>query len=194
MNHVACLFWLVSITIPESVTSIGYRAFANCKNLESIEVDTRNEYYSSENGLLLNQDGDTLIQVPAGMKTQKFLIPEGIKTIVDSAFEGIVFIEVIEIPSSVEQVYAGSFWSSYSLKEIDVNQYNELYKSIDGVLFTKDGKTLIKYPIRHVDTNYTIPYGTGYWPSVFRTNKISSNGCASKYCQDNWPNAFAVSS
>ena len=118
IDHVAFAYsGLSSITIPESVTSIGYRAFANCKNLVSIEVDTRNEYYSSENGLLLNQDGDTLIQVPAGMKTQKFLIPEGIKTIVDSAFEGIVFIEVIEIPSSVELVYA-AILVVYSLKKL----------------------------------------------------------------------------
>jgi len=196
IDHVAFAYsGLSSITIPESVTSIGYRAFANCKNLESIEVDTRNEYYSSENGLLLNQDGDTLIQVPAGMKTQKFLIPEGIKTIVDSAFEGIVFIEVIEIPSSVEQVYAGSFWSSYSLKEIDVNQYNELYKSIDGVLFTKDGKTLIKYPIRHVDTNYTIPYGTEViGPQSFELTKSLQTVVLPNTVRIIEPNAFAVSS
>ena len=44
---------LSSIEIPSGVTSIGELAFDNCSNLESINVGDDNQYYSSEDGVLM---------------------------------------------------------------------------------------------------------------------------------------------
>ena len=45
------------------------------------------------------------------------------------------------------------------LEEIDVNNENNYYKSIDGVLFSKDGKTLLEYPNDKKGKDYIVPNG-----------------------------------
>jgi hypothetical protein len=44
-----------------------------------------------------------------------------------------------------------------SLKEINVDENNEYYSSVNGVLFDKNQTTLIEYPCGSKTTNYTIP-------------------------------------
>lgn len=41
----------------------------------------------------------------------------------------------------------------------DVPEDHPLYKTIDGVLFTKDGKTLLDYPSGRTETHYDVPAG-----------------------------------
>ena len=50
-----------------------------------------------------------------------------------------------------------SFLDCKNLKSIEINKNNNKYKSIDGVLFTKDGKTLITYPASKEESSYIIP-------------------------------------
>ena len=50
------------------------------------------------------------------------------------------------IPSGVTNLNAYGFAHLYALKEIIVADGNPAYKDIDGILYTKDGKTLVAYP------------------------------------------------
>ena len=54
-------------------------------------------------------------------------------------------------------------WGGYGrwepLTEIKVAEGNETFCAVDGVLFTKDMKTLLLYPRGKTDTEYTIPDG-----------------------------------
>ena len=52
-----------------------------------------------------------------------------------------------------------SFQDMRKLARIQISDSNTNYKTVDGVLFTKDGKTLIKYPIAKPDLYYTTPAG-----------------------------------
>ena len=49
----------------------------------------------------------------------------------------------------------------YDLKSINVNKDNPTFCSVDGVLFSKDRKTLINYPVNHAGTTYNTPEETG---------------------------------
>ncbi len=57
-----------------------------------------------------------------------------------------------------EYLYSPEFpLLSENLKEIIVDTENEDYKSIDGVLFSKDGKELLLYPPAKTNRAYTVP-------------------------------------
>ena len=65
-------------------------------------------------------------------------------------------VEVISIGKNVESIGVWAFENNQSLKEFIVDEENENYCSVDGVLFTKDMKTLLFYPAAH-GKEYIIP-------------------------------------
>lgn len=65
-------------------------------------------------------------------------------------------VEIIEIGKNVESIGEWAFENNQSLKAINVSEENESFCSVDGVLFTKDMKTLLFYPAAHGE-EYVIP-------------------------------------
>ena len=51
------------------------------------------------------------------------------------------------------------FNNTPSLVKISVNDKNPNYKSVDGNLYTKDGKSLIRYAPGRTDTEFVVPMG-----------------------------------
>ena len=83
-------------------------------------------------------------------------IPEGATSIGDRAFSQ-TSLESIVIPASVTVIGPSIhevFYQCYNLKNITVESGNTAYKSVDGVLYTADGTTLIQYPQNKADTSY----------------------------------------
>ncbi len=79
-------------------------------------------------------------------------------TMIDfGAFEGDELLEKIYIPSSINKICSDAFYNTPSLVSIKVDKENGYYESKDGVLYTKHGKTLIKYPQGKTDTHFVIP-------------------------------------
>ena len=48
-------------------------------------------------------------------------------------------------------------FTSDGITHIDVSEENQCYSSVDGVLFSKNGMSLIKYPCGRADETYTVP-------------------------------------
>lgn len=69
------------------------------------------------------------------------------------------YVEVIYIGKDVKYIDETSFFYCKELRAIEVDEANEYYTSVDGVLYTKDMKTLLSYPIKKEGTAYTIPKG-----------------------------------
>lgn len=55
--------------------------------------------------------------------------------------------EVIKIGKNVSKIGSWAFENNQKLKRFDVSPENEYYCSVDGVLFTKDMKQLLFYPL-----------------------------------------------
>lgn len=85
------------------------------------------------------------------------IIPNSVTTIGENAFYGCVYLKTVTIGSGVTSIGDRAFESCNSLTEITVSGENLYYKSVDNVLFNKDGTLLIKYPEGITATSYTIP-------------------------------------
>lgn len=160
---------LTSISIPSSVTSNSMTmSFTGCSSLNSINVHESNPLYSSLDGVLLNKDQTTLITVPNGRSGQ-YNIPNGVLTIGQNAFSNCSLVTSVSIPESVTFGYWSIFMGCNTLTNIYVDEQNELYSSIDGVLFNKDGTLLVCYPEGR-NGSYEIPSGThvvGEWAFAY---------------------------
>ena len=78
-------------------------------------------------------------------------------------FNNCKILEEIFISSSITSILyenGGPYTGCTSLKRIVVEEGNPSYKSVDGVLYSKDGKKLIWYPSAKTDETYDIPQGT----------------------------------
>lgn len=87
------------------------------------------------------------------------VIEEGITMIPSTAFCYAENCVSISIPASVETIEEGTtpFWAMYSLEKFIVDDNNPNYKSVDGILFSKNGETLVFFPQKQGATEYTIP-------------------------------------
>lgn len=63
------------------------------------------------------------------------------------------------IPDNVISIGNHAFFGCENLTNIIVDVNNQNYKSIDGNLYSKDGKTLIQYAIGKTATSFSIPDG-----------------------------------
>lgn len=131
---------LTSVTIPANVVYIGEEVFKECDALRSISVAADNSVYKSENGLLLSKDGRTLFEGVNG----SVQIPDGVEKIVESAFVGRRNLTSVSLPKSVRDVEVAIFENCNSLKSIVVDSANANYKSENGLLLSKDGRTLFE--------------------------------------------------
>jgi len=90
------------------------------------------------------------------------VIPETIEelpvtVIGDRAFSDCTRLTSITIPESVTSIGDGAFSGCSSLVSITVDEDNSSFTSLDGVLFTQDGKTILAYPAGKAETEYIIP-------------------------------------
>jgi len=172
---------LEKVIIPSNVESIGEQVFYECSSLVEILAAEGNENFCTEGGVLFNKDKTTLISFPAGKTDSSFSVPSGVKVIFGGAFAGCtsliditlpeglieigdwafdnVEITTINIPDSVEKIGRSAFVYCYCLEAINVSEDNPNYCSEDGILFTKDKKNLIYYPIGNTNTIYKVPDG-----------------------------------
>ncbi len=139
--------FIENVVIEDGVTNIGKYAFYNCSSLKNVTIPnsvTSIGYFAFE-----------------GCKNlENITIPEGITNIKSYSFEDCSSLERITIPESVVNIGDRVFGGCKNLKEINVQENNQNYKSIDGVLYTKDETIIIAYPIGKTDTEYVISDGT----------------------------------
>ena len=89
------------------------------------------------------------------------VVEEGITKIPSTAFCYAENLLTVSIPASVTNMSIGDtpiFWGNYSLQAINVHEDNAVFISVDGILFSKDKKTLYMYPMNKEGESYTIPH------------------------------------
>jgi len=102
------------------VLSIGNNVFWNCFYLTTIEVDTDNPEYASENGVLFNKTKTTLIKYPQGITDNFYSIPSSVTTIGNNAFSDCTFLTSVTISNSVTTVGNQAFQNCTGLTSLNI--------------------------------------------------------------------------
>ena len=143
------------IVLPETVTSISYGAFYNCCNLEEVNIPNGVNFlgfkmFSGCNSLkklsisfdliaelkmLFMQNSSTYLSIPSTLETIAIMGSSvKLSNFSDHSLNNLI------ISANVTNINLRNYTFDY----IEVDEANETYKSIDGSLYSKDGKTLIK--------------------------------------------------
>lgn len=138
-------------------------------------------------GVTFSVDGKTLIKYPETKVDEKYIVPEGIEVIGRRAFSSAKYLRTLTLPFSLKEIgdYAlgapnliSIIWCTYpniigqyilgfpysNISKFDVlsNSSNCVLK--DGVLFSKDEKTLLCFPPKKINDRlsgiYEVPEGT----------------------------------
>ncbi len=110
---------LTSMTIPASVTSLQAGSFSDCNNLTAITVTEPNGSYTSQDGVLFNDDLTTLIQFPAG-KSGFYTVPSTVTTISIVAFINADGLTGVTLPDGLTILGSGAFYSCGALLSINI--------------------------------------------------------------------------
>lgn len=134
---------LAAVTVTDNVVSVGKEAFSGCYALTSAVLGAGLKEIS-ENTFA---DDESLSSVTISSAEK----------IGDGAFAGCSSLKSVALPENTSVISATAFSGCSSLTDITVSDSNTSFSSTDGILFSKDGKTLVKYGSAREDSKYEIP-------------------------------------
>ena len=126
------------------VTKIGNRAFEKLANIKGIRIP---------NGV--TEIGDYAFKGCTSLRSVN--IPSSVVKINIGAFSECASLTDIAISEGLTQIAGGVFDYCTALTSIKVSEENQSFCDIDGVMFSKDGSTLVFYPVGRGESRYAIP-------------------------------------
>lgn len=154
---------LTTITIPQNTRYIGDGAFSFGDLLQNIFVSNGNTHFTSLDGVLTTNDQRTLIALPSGRKGD-FRIPASVDSIAPQAFYGCHLLESVTLPSHMANIGENPFIFCDGLKEIHVDNANNAFLSLEGVLLSADKTAIVAVPNAKQGA-YAVPEGITSIPS-----------------------------
>ena len=163
LKDVSAPLSLTSVTVPATIThetvtyavnTINFYAFSGCSKLSSITIPNS-----------VTSIGEYAFNNCSSLETVE--IPEGVTKLNGNVFFGCSNLTKVNIPATLTSVGVGIFAGCVNLSNISVDSGNVYFSSENGILYSKDKKTLYAYPT--ASGNYEIPSNvTTIYGSAFR--------------------------
>ena len=135
-------FGVSSVSTPIESGSVGFGSFdfSSLENAAKNQLTAQKEIESFYKNAEVN--GTTLVKYNGS--DENVVIPSGITEIKNSAFYSSK-VKSIKIPETVSKIEVVGIYCS-SVESFEVDPGNRYFKSIDGVVYTADGRTLVQFP------------------------------------------------
>ncbi|MDD3842618.1 MAG: leucine-rich repeat domain-containing protein [Candidatus Izemoplasmatales bacterium] len=120
------------VNIPANVSSIGQQTFSSCTGLRTITVDLENDYFTSVDGVLFNDDITTLVAYPPANVMTTYTVPASVTTIAAYAFSGMRVLQSLVFQNGLATINYYSISNSSSLQTvyIPLSVTNVVYSAI----------------------------------------------------------------
>jgi len=125
---------LTEVKLPASLTTIGESAFSDCTGLTSLDLSGCTSLTTIDYSAFKDCTGLTNLDLSACTS---------LTTIGWGAFEGCTGLTSISLPASLTTIGVGAFFDCTGLTSLTVDSRNTKYKSINNIIYTKDGLTLV---------------------------------------------------
>jgi len=139
---------LISITIPDTLTTIEPDAFSFTPKLKNIIISKNHPTLAFIDGVLYNKEHKSILRYLQSNTAQHFDVPDGIKLIEEGAFFRSQLISV-NIPGSVEQINSEGFNQCHSLKELNMAEGLRIIES--AVIFNCRSLETVTFPASVTD-------------------------------------------
>ena len=96
----------------------------------------------------------------SGIRAEEVRIPEGVACLTEPDTFYACSVGVLHIPSSLTDLNVNMAFTYTPIERFETAQEHPVYSARDGVLFSRDGKTLIAYPSGAKAAHYDVPAGT----------------------------------
>lgn len=110
---------LEKISLPRTLKTIGKYAFENSTNLNTIQIEISNPYLCLKDNVIFSNDMNSLIMCAPG-KRGEYVIPEGVRTIEDTAFSGCEYLTKVILPQTLIHIGTDAFCYCRGLYEISL--------------------------------------------------------------------------
>lgn len=158
-----------SYTVTMTETLYGKWSGGVIQTVGSLKYRVTSESYKTAELVGYEGDGPTgSFAIPASITLSGY--DYDVTSIGENAFDGCTGMTSVSIGSGVATIGDEAFMNCTALEAFDVDGDNAAYKSVGGVLYSRDGSTLLAYPIAKSGTAYDIPDGvTNIKKSAFRS-------------------------
>jgi len=150
---------LEKVHLPKSMKNFWGGCFASCDSLKEVTVDPDNPWFYSVDGVVYTKDQKELVFYPPGKTDAEFAIPEGCSVISRNAFAFCHNLKRIIVSSTVTDISYESIFAWKGLEGVFVHEDNEIYSSIEGNLYSKDGKKFLRLFVSSENITLTLPEG-----------------------------------
>lgn len=140
---------ITEITLPKTLTFIGYRAFRYCESLEKITIPDETVFVGAE----AFSGCSSLLEANVG---------NGLYELSERMFYSCAALRTLSLGKSIDKIGEDAIQGCSSLESISVDSGNSFFKSDSGVLYTKYSGRLINYPPKKSDSTYTVIEGTRF--------------------------------
>lgn len=181
-----CAF--TSISIPDSVMSIGNQAFRGCANLANVKLSNNSEYKYIADGIFKNCTNLEECDIPANVMgigseafyatgLKKIIIPDGVTSVEQSAFQDCSYIESIVIGKGLKEIQNYAFRVASKLKTVTWNaEFCETNTNTKTPSFFPAGKYVFTFGdgVKHIPSG--LLYSCAWLENITISDSVISIG------------------